>query len=259
MDAAAARKADLTTRRDAAQARLDAARADVAGLRGQRAAFIAWDAEQQREQAERAALIKAAGQAALRALQRVERDRAARDRAAQLSTGRTPHTELDGDGRDAAPDPGGMPTLLAPPPTGAAAVETVIDRAMSQLGVTYAWGGGDENGPSLGVRDHGVADRYRDFNRIGFDCSGLMVFAFAGVGISLPHYSGYQYNAGPKVPLADRKRGDMLFWGAHGSRHVALYLGDGTMIEAPESGSMVRIVPVRFGGIAPYVVRMISS
>jgi cell wall-associated NlpC family hydrolase len=260
MDRAASRKADLDKQRDAAQAQLDAARAAVAGLRGQRAAFIAWDTEQQQEQAARAALIKAASQAALAAVQRVAGDRAARDRAAALAGGQSAHSAVDGDG-DQAAVPGSPPARqwLMPPLTGDAAIETVVDRAMSQMGVTYAWGGGDENGPTLGVHDFGVADRYRDYRKIGFDCSGLMVYAFAGAGISLPHYSGYQYNAGVKMPLADRRRGDMLFWGRHGSRHVALYLGDDMMIEAPESGEAVRVVPVRFDGIAPYVVRMIDS
>ncbi|MGV9673637.1 NlpC/P60 family protein, partial [Nocardia sp. NPDC003482] len=136
-------------------------------------------------------------------------------------------------------------------------IEIVVDRAMSQLGVTYSWGGGDEDGPTLGIHDGGVADSYGDFGKVGFDCSGLMIYAFAGVGISLPHYSGYQYTMGTRVPVDERERGDMLFWGANGSEHVALYLGDGTMIEAPESGDVVKISPVREGGIMPYAVRLI--
>ena len=76
---------------------------------------------------------------------------------------------------------------------GAGAVRGVIDRAMSQLGVQYAWGGGNGRGPTLGVRDGGVADAFGDYRRVGFDCSGLMIYAFAGAGVALPHYSGYQY------------------------------------------------------------------
>ncbi|WP_010595065.1 NlpC/P60 family protein, partial [Rhodococcus sp. P14] len=142
--------------------------------------------------------------------------------------------------------------------TGAAAVETVIDRAMSQIGVPYAWGGGDENGPTLGIRDGGVADSYGDYNKVGFDCSGLMIYAFAGIGISLPHYTGYQYTAGEQVPSAQMRRGDMIFYGPNASQHVGLYLGDGQMIEAPQSGSHVKISPVRWDGMTPYVVRMVS-
>lgn len=145
-----------------------------------------------------------------------------------------------------------------PSVTGSAAIETVIDRAMSQLGVTYAWGGGDENGPTLGIRDGGVADSYGDYNKVGFDCSGLMIYAFAGIGISLPHYTGYQYTAGEQVPSSQMKRGDMVFYGPNASQHVALYLGNGEMLEAPQSGSVVKVSPLRWDGMTPYVVRMVS-
>lgn len=141
--------------------------------------------------------------------------------------------------------------------TSSATVEDVIARAMSQLGVPYAWGGGNASGPTYGIRDGGVADSYGDYNKVGFDCSGLMIYAFADVE-SLPHYSGYQYNAGRRVPLSQARRGDMLFWGPSRIHHVALYLGDGRMIEAPYSGSHVRIAPVRYGGIMPYAVRLVD-
>ena len=143
--------------------------------------------------------------------------------------------------------------------SGSAAVETVVARAMSQIGVPYSWGGGNANGPTLGIRDGGVADSYGDYKHIGFDCSGLMVYAFAGVGISLPHYSGYQYTAGTQVPVKEAQRGDMLFWGANGSQHVTLYLGDGKMIEAMESGTTIHVTDVRWSGIQPYAVRLIGN
>lgn len=138
-----------------------------------------------------------------------------------------------------------------------ATVEAVVDRAMSQLGVPYAWGGGTASGPSYGIRDGGVADSHGDYRKVGFDCSGLMIYAFAGVR-DLPHYSGYQYEAGRQVPLSQMRRGDMLFWGPDGIHHVALYLGDGQMIEAPYSGAHVRIAPVRYDGIMPYATRLIG-
>ena len=136
-------------------------------------------------------------------------------------------------------------------------VETVIARAMRHIGVRYSWGGGNYNGPTIGIRDGGVADAYGDYYSVGFDCSGLMMYAFAGAGVYLPHYSGYQYNAGHKVPLEQAQRGDMLFWGPGGGTHVALYLGGGMMIEAPYSGSSVRVSPVRYGGIMPYATRLL--
>ncbi|WP_312975643.1 DIP1281 family NlpC/P60 protein [Corynebacterium sp.] len=137
-------------------------------------------------------------------------------------------------------------------------IERVIDRGMGQLGVTYAWGGGNQDGPTLGVRDGGVADSHGDYSKVGFDCSGLMVYSFAAVGIQLEKYSGYQYTSGTQVPVGDAQRGDMLFWGAGGSSHVALYLGDGTMLEAPQSGDVVKVSPVRWDGIEPMAVRMIE-
>ena len=139
---------------------------------------------------------------------------------------------------------------------GPQAVELVVNRAKSQMGVPYAWGGGDANGPTLGIRDGGVADSHGDYNKVGFDCSGLMIYAFAGIGVDLPHYTGYQYNSGPKFPLSEMARGDMIFYGANASAHVAMYLGDGTMIEARQSGDIVKISPVRTDGAMPEVVRL---
>ena len=138
-----------------------------------------------------------------------------------------------------------------------AQIETVIARATSQVGVPYAWGGGDANGPTQGIRDGGVADSHGDYNKVGFDCSGLVLYAFAGVGISLPHYTGYQYQKGEKISTSDIERGDLIFYGPSGNQHVAIYLGDGTMVEAPQSGQNVSITPVRQAGMAPYAVRLI--
>ncbi|MGN2637340.1 NlpC/P60 family protein [Nocardia takedensis] len=245
-----ARRAGLLEERAAAQGRLDAARSDVAGLQSQREAYLSWD---QQRRAEEAALQAAARAAAARAAA----DAAAAARAAELGAEKRPHADLE----NAAPPRRGTvprPSPTLPSPTGSTAVETVVDRAMSQLGVVYAWGGGDENGPTLGIRDGGVADSHGDFNKTGFDCSGLMVYAFAGIGVSLPHYSGYQYNAGTRVPVDEKERGDMLFWGPNGSQHVALYLGDGTMVEAPQSGDVVKVSPVREAGIMPFAVRVVD-
>ncbi|MFI5508639.1 NlpC/P60 family peptidoglycan endopeptidase RipA [Mycobacterium sp. NPDC051804] len=133
---------------------------------------------------------------------------------------------------------------------GRQATEYVIQRAMSQRGVPYSWGGGNAAGKSTGI-DSGS-------NTVGFDCSGLMLYAFAGVGIKLDHYSGSQYNAGRKVPSAEARRGDMLFWGPNASQHVALYLGDGQMLEAPYTGSVVKVSPVRTSGMTPYATRLIE-
>lgn len=232
--AEAARRAALTTQA-AQQARADElrsqkagiehelarARTSIEGLQAQRERYQDWLAAKDRqEQAAAAALTQNAPQAGTSA------------------PGPSPETA----------DPAGSSD----------SVETVVQRALSQLGVTYAWGGGDAHGPSKGIRDGGVADAHGDYRKIGFDCSGLMVYAFAGVGIDLPHYSGYQYQAGKRVPLSQMRRGDMLFWQDGGStHHVALYLGNGQMVEAPYSGAQVRVTSVRYDGIAPHAVRML--
>jgi cell wall-associated NlpC family hydrolase len=133
---------------------------------------------------------------------------------------------------------------------GRQASEYVIRRGMSQIGVPYSWGGGNAAGPSKGI-DSGAGIT-------GFDCSGLVLYSFAGVGIRLPHYSGSQYNLGRKIPSSQMRRGDVIFYGPNGSQHVTIYLGDGQMLEAPDIGLKVRVAPVRTSGMTPYVVRYIE-
>lgn len=137
-------------------------------------------------------------------------------------------------------------------------IETVINRAMSQLGVRYSWGGGNYDGPTVGIRDYGVGDSYGDYYTPGFDCSGLVMYAFAAVGIYLVHYSGTQYTSGAQYPASEMKRGDLIFYGPGGSQHVAIYLGDGQMLEAPQSGDVVKVSPVRWAGMTPNVTRLIE-
>ncbi|MGK2903442.1 MAG: NlpC/P60 family peptidoglycan endopeptidase RipA [Mycobacterium sp.] len=133
---------------------------------------------------------------------------------------------------------------------GREASEFVLRRAMSQIGVPYSWGGGNAAGRSNGI-DSGSGT-------VGFDCSGLVLYAFAGVGIKLPHYSGSQYDMGRKIPASQMRRGDVLFWGPGGSQHVAIYLGNNQMLEAPYTGSHVKVSPVRTSGMTPHAVRYIE-
>lgn len=144
----------------------------------------------------------------------------------------------------------GITNGAIPYANGYQASEYVIRRAMSQMGVPYSWGGGTAAGPGRGI-DEGAGT-------VGFDCSGLILYAFAGVGIKLPHYSGSQYNMGRKIPTAQMRRGDVIFYGPGGSQHVTLYLGQGQMLEAPYTGSNVKISPVRTSGMTPYVIRYIE-
>lgn len=147
-------------------------------------------------------------------------------------------------------DTGAAPVLRGNRVYGRQAVEYVIRRAGTQLGVPYSWGGGSLTGPSRGV-DSGAGT-------VGFDCSGLTRYAFAGVGVLLPRYSGDQYTAGRHLPLSQAKRGDLLFWGPGGGQHEALYLGGGQMLEAQQTGVPIKISPVRTSGMTPYVTRIIE-
>ena len=149
-----------------------------------------------------------------------------------------------------APTPSGYTNGAIPRVYGRQASEYVIRRAVSQMGVPYSWGGGNAAGPSRGI-DSGSGT-------VGFDCSGLILYAFAGVGIKLDHYSGSQYNEGRKIPSSQMRRGDVIFYGPGGSQHVTLYLGDGQMLEAPYTGSSVKVSPVRTSGMTPYVLRYIE-
>ena len=148
------------------------------------------------------------------------------------------------------PTPTGYTNGAIPRVYGRQASEYVIQRAGSQMGVPYSWGGGNAVGPSRGI-DSGAGTT-------GFDCSGLILYAFAGVGIKLPHYSGSQYDMGRKLPSSQMRRGDVIFYGPGGSQHVTLYLGNGQMLEAPYTGSQVKVSPVRTSGMTPYVVRYIE-
>jgi peptidoglycan DL-endopeptidase RipB len=134
---------------------------------------------------------------------------------------------------------------------GPQAIEYVIRRAGSQMGVPYSWGGGSLNGPSAGVEE--------DAGKIGFDCSGLTRYAFAGVGVPIPKYSGDQYNSGRPIAPSQAKRGDLIFYGPGGSQHVTIFLGGGRMLEASGSAGKVTVSPVRTAGMSPHLVRFIES
>lgn len=146
----------------------------------------------------------------------------------------------------------GPPAGVAPGVVrGPAAIEYVIRRGGSQIGTPYSWGGGKPNGPSRGI-DSGA-------NIVGYDCSGFTQFAYAGVGVLIPKYSGDQYDTGRKVPTSQAKRGDLLFWGPGGSQHVAIYLGGGKMLESSGSAGKVTVSPVRTAGLQSYVARIIET
>jgi peptidoglycan DL-endopeptidase CwlO len=96
----------------------------------------------------------------------------------------------------------------------------VVGIAMQYLGTPYVWGGAS---PS------------------GFDCSGFVMYVFAQVGISLPHYTvaQYDYPNSVQVPRSDLQPGDLVFFAGLG--HVGIYVGNGQFIHAPHTGDVVRI------------------
>lgn len=164
------------------------------------------------------------------------------------------------------------------------AINAVITRALSQRGVPFAYGGGNTAGPSLGTvavetpapaadaslgtdplsNNVGlnlspvaapVAEPPR-VSRVGFDASGLVVYAFGGVGIKMPRSSGEQYKVGRKILPSQALPGDLIFYGPEGSQSVAMFVGNGQMIEATDPA--VTVSPVRTNGMAPYLSRIIE-
>ncbi|ORB72175.1 NlpC/P60 family peptidoglycan endopeptidase RipB [Mycobacterium scrofulaceum] len=133
---------------------------------------------------------------------------------------------------------------------GRQAIEYVIKRMGSQMGVPYSWGGGSLDGPSKGVGEGA--------NITGFDCSGLMRYGFAGVGVLIPRFSGDQYNAGRHIPQDQARRGDLIFYGPNGGQHVTMYLGNGQMLEASSLAGHVTVSPVRKPGMTPFLTRIIE-
>ncbi len=111
------------------------------------------------------------------------------------------------------------------PPPNASAAQIAMSAAASVLGAPYVWGSAD---PS-----------------VGFDCSGLTMWAWAQAGVYLPHSSASQYSSLPHVPVSDMQPGDLLFF-YNPISHVALYVGNGMMIHArhPGPGGQVQYTPV---------------
>ncbi|MFB7212309.1 NlpC/P60 family protein [Streptomyces sp. NPDC056255] len=116
---------------------------------------------------------------------------------------------------------GGLPAM-AGLPAGSARAAAAVAAVRQALGRPYIWGA---NGPA------------------GFDCSGLMQWAYARAGVSLPRTSQAQRYAGPMVPLSEARPGDLVVYRADAS-HVAMYVGNGQVIHAPYPGAPVRYDPV---------------
>jgi cell wall-associated NlpC family hydrolase len=115
---------------------------------------------------------------------------------------------------------GSYPDVVLPEATNVGT--TALRAALTQRGKPYVWGAA---GPS------------------SYDCSGLVVWAFAQEGISLPHYTGDLWNAGMHVSRADLEPGDLVFFFADIS-HVGIYIGNNLMVDAPSTGQVVQVQPI---------------
>lgn len=168
-------------------------------------------------------------QSLMRAMQAAQRARkSAEGRARQVEKLRT---ELDAQrkkvtqlyekvrGRLVKRDPSQLAKL---PVIGTGKAAQALRFAMTKLGRPYVWGA---EGPST------------------FDCSGLTMWAYKQVGISLPHYTGSQWNAGTHISRSQLQPGDLVFFYSD-LHHMGMYVGDGKMIHAPQTGDVVKIAPL---------------
>jgi len=138
-----------------------------------------------------------------------------------------PGTPPNGAPADAPPAPGGFPGFFpAPPPGGSGDRATVVQAALTQVGSPYVWGGAAPG---------------------GFDCSGLVMWAFQQAGVALPHSSQALAQGGQPVALSDLQPGDVLTFYSDAS-HAGLYVGDGMMIHSSTYGVPVRVVPMNSSG-----------
>ncbi|MHB1929873.1 MAG: C40 family peptidase, partial [Acidimicrobiales bacterium] len=111
------------------------------------------------------------------------------------------------------------------PPASSSAAAIAVAAALSRVGDPYVWGAAGPN---------------------AFDCSGLVMWSYAQAGISLPHFSGAQYADTVHIPMADLQPGDLVFFSNPGE-HVAMYIGNGEVVQAPYTGALVQVVPLYSG------------
>jgi cell wall-associated NlpC family hydrolase len=224
--AARAKLAVLQTQKATLNQQLEAARIKLNGLYAERARYRAWKKAQ-----EEAAAREAARQRALRAAA------AAREAAAAAAAARSSSSGSSASSRSSG---GSSAAVSVPRWTGgggwsASKGQRVADLAMQWLGLPYSWGGGNASGPTWGTD-----------GPVGFDCSGLALWAWAQVGVYLPHYSGYQFRSGRHISRGNLMPGDLVFWAYNPSdpgtiHHVAIYIGGGRIVQAPQTGDVVKV------------------
>lgn len=129
-----------------------------------------------------------------------------------------------------------VPPAVTGEGAGSEQAKNAVAWAYSKLGLPYVWGG---TGPN------------------GYDCSGLTSQAWLNAGVEIPRTAQQQFNACQRIDYADMQPGDLIFFGSGPGHitHVAMYVGDGQMIEAPRPGKSIQIGPVRTSGAMPYAGR----
>lgn len=156
-------------------------------------------------------------------------------------------------------------------PGGSPQAQAAVKAAEAELGRPYIWGGGGTNGPSgsaspcangvvigtqVGAGNVCTAAYATQTGQPGFDCSGLVQYAYGQAGIALPRTSEAQYawvsqHSSLTTQVSQLEPGDLLFYSFTGvADHVAIYLGDNKLIQAPETGEDVQIVPFYSSGFA---------
>ncbi|MGA4956697.1 C40 family peptidase [Streptomyces lavendulocolor] len=153
-----------------------------------------------------------------------------------------------------------------------AQAQAIVNAACSQIGVPYSWGGGSIHGPTYGQDYPGGGPGAHDSQVKGFDCSHLVQYAaWQGAGIALPEgtwnqakWSGATARFTAAQGLAPLQPGDLLLWGSNPAdlnsvHHIAVYLGNGKMVEARESGTRVMVSDVRLNAQYAGAIRIVGG
>jgi peptidoglycan DL-endopeptidase CwlO len=247
--AAVARTARATANRQAhAVAQLGYQRRQISGMLAQRrqllssvqtqiAALKAQEARRQRVLAVQSRARLARGQEVLR------REAAARAKAAAAS--RTiAAAAAAAKPRSVTPieAPATTQTVMTTTTVGAVATPAPAPPVVAPVPLVGSASGGHPEAASIAMRSLGVPYVWGGASPAGFDCSGLVTYVYAQLGISLPHYAAAQYNSGTPVAGDQLQPGDLVFF--DGLNHVGVCIGGGEMIHAPHTGDVVKISPL---------------
>ena len=165
----------------------------------------------------------------------------AAERAAVVSTGDAGTTASSSGGSASSGGSGGSSSAAASSVgtvvANSAAAQTAVDTALAQQGDPYVWAA---SGPN------------------SFDCSGLVQYAYAAAGISLPHSSRSQAAMGQSVSRSELQPGDLIAFYSPVS-HIGIYIGNGMMVHAPTSGDVVKVASIDAMGSSPTAYRRLAG